>query len=133
AEVGQGNRYTQPTPAATGYLNVEEVEAALQAAAAGPFSRIMQLVALPEPTWELRQCHAVRIGSGVRGQRPGVYFLGGVHAREWGSCDILINFIERLGQAYIDHAPLQIGAKTFSAAEIASIVDSLDVVVFPQA
>jgi hypothetical protein len=28
-----------------------------------------------------------------------VYFLGGVHARVWGSSDILINFIEQVSKA----------------------------------
>jgi hypothetical protein len=33
-------------------------------------------------------------------RKSGVYFLGGVHAREWASCDILINFIERIEPSY---------------------------------
>ncbi len=86
-EVGRGNRYTQSTnTAATAYLNVEEVESALLKAAAAPYSAIAQLIALPEKTWQGRQCHALKIGNGSGANRTGVYFLGGVHAREWGSC-----------------------------------------------
>ena len=133
-DVGQGNRYTSSAHIGTpAYLNVDEVESAILAAAAAPFSGIAELIALPYPTWEGRQCHALRIGSGSHANRTGVYFLGGVHAREWGSCDILVNFIERIEQAYLSNTALTFGGKTFSAAEIKSIVDTLDVVVFPQA
>jgi murein tripeptide amidase MpaA len=133
-EVGRGNRYTHPAQqASTGYLNVEEVESALLTAAGAPYAAIAQLIALPEKTWEGRQCHALKIGNGSGANRPGVYFLGGIHAREWGSCDILINFIERVEQAYLTNTALTFRSKTFSAAEIKTIVDTLDIVIFPQA
>ena len=134
-EVGRGNRYTQSTTAAaaTTYLNVEEVESAILNAARARYSGIAELITLPEKTCQGRQCHALKIGNGSGANRTGVYFLGGVHAREWGSCDILINFIERIEQAYLDNTPLTFGGKTFSAAEIRTIVDTLDIVIFPQA
>jgi murein tripeptide amidase MpaA len=133
-EVGQGNRYTSSdeAPARAAYLNVEEVEAALVAAAA-QYSAFAELITLPHPTWEGRQCHALKIGNGSGAGRTGVYFLGGVHAREWGSCDILINFIERIAQAYLNGTALSFDASAFSAADIKSIVDTLDIVIFPQA
>jgi hypothetical protein len=139
-EVGRGNRYTRPAPrrsqaepAATSYLNVEEVESALLVAAAAPYSTITELIALPHLTWEGRQCHAIGISGGSGAERPGVYFLGGIHAREWGSCDILVNFVEQIEQAYISSADLTFGGKTFRAAEIKTIVDNLQIFVFPQA
>jgi hypothetical protein len=116
-EVGVGNRYEQAAERhappclklATGYLNVDEVEAAIAAAAAAPYASIATLITLPNPTWEGRQCHALKIASQSRANRVGVYFLGGVHAREWGSCDILINFIEQIEQAYINGTALTFG------------------------
>jgi carboxypeptidase T len=133
-EVGQGNRYTLATHASSEkYLNVEEVEAAILAAAAPPFSGFAELITLPHLSCEGRQCHALKIGSGSGAGRIGVYFLGGVHGSEWGSCDILINFIERIEQAYLNNTGLTFDAKTFSAAEIKTIVDTLDIVIFPQA
>src|SRR4051794_36865938 len=137
-EVGRGNRYTQADAGpAAGYLNIAEVEAAVINAAAPPYSEITELVVLPEKTCERRQCHALKIGNkigkGGGANRPGVYFLGGVHGREWGSCDILIRFIESIEQAWLKGEGLSFGPKTFSAAEINSIVDTLDVVIFPQA
>jgi murein tripeptide amidase MpaA len=115
------------------YLNVDEVESALSVASSAPYSSFTQLITLPNPTWEGRQCHAIKIANGSGPGRPGVYFLGGVHAREWGSADILINFVEQLEQAYQGGTDLTFGGNSFSAAEIKAIVDTIDIVVFPQA
>jgi murein tripeptide amidase MpaA len=115
------------------YLNVVEVESALAAAAASPYTGITQLFTLPNMTWQGRQCHGIKIANGSGGNRPGVYFLGGIHSREWGSCDILINFVEQLEQAYHTNSSLTFGSKTFSAADIQTIVNTLDIIVFPQA
>ena len=114
------------------YLNITEVESALAIATSAPFTSFTELITLPNPTWEGRVCHAIKIANG-RATRPGVYFLGGVHAREWGSSDILINFVEQLEQAYHGGTALTFGTRTFSAAEIQSIVETLDIIVFPQA
>jgi hypothetical protein len=63
----------------------------------------------------------------------GVYLLGGVHAREWGSSDILVSFVQRLTDAYRNGTGLTLGGKSFGAADIRGIVEMLDIVVFPQA
>src|SRR5436190_11219824 len=97
--------------AAGGYLNVAEVEAALATAAAPPNDSIVKLIELPLKTWENRKCHAVKIANGSGLGRPGIYFLGGVHAREWGSPDILINFVQQLLQAYRANTGITIGKK----------------------
>lgn len=114
------------------YLNVEEVESALSVATSAPYTSFTQLITLPNLTWEGRQCHAIKIGKGNNPGRPGVYFIGGVHAREWGSSDILINFIEQLEQAYIAGTGLTFGTKNFSANEIQTIINTFDIVIFPQ-
>jgi carboxypeptidase T len=141
SEVGRGNRYTgsatPPSPpsvkGSTTYLNIDEVESALVAAAAAPYANIATLITLPHPTHEGRICHSLKIAGQRGANRVGVYFLGGVHAREWGSPDILINFIEQIEQAYVSGAALTFGGKTFSAADIRTIVDTLDILIFPQA
>jgi murein tripeptide amidase MpaA len=115
------------------YLNIAEVESALSVAAAAPYAGFTQLITLPNLTWEGRQCHAIKIGNGSRPGRPGIYFLGGIHSREWGSSDILINFIEVLEQAYQQGTVITIGSMTFSLADIQDIVNNLDIFVFPQA
>ena len=115
------------------YLNVTEVESALSVATSAPYTAFTQLITLPNLTWEGRQCHAIKIANGGGLNRPGVYLLGGVHSREWGSPDILINFVEQLEQAYHNGTSLTFGSKTFSAADIQTIVNTLDIIVFPQA
>jgi len=114
------------------YLNVDEVESALSAAAAAPFSDFVQLITLPHLTWEGRTCHAVRIGTNEQEDRPGLYLLGGVHANEWGSSDILVHFIEQIEQAYVNETGITIGPLTFAPSDIRTIVDTLEILVFPQ-
>jgi carboxypeptidase T len=114
------------------YLNVEEVESALSVATSAPYNAFTQLITLPNLTWEGRQCHAIKIAKGNNPGRPGVYFIGGVHAREWGSSDILINFIEQLEQAYEAGTGLTFGTRKFSANDIQTIVNTFDIVIFPQ-
>lgn len=115
------------------YLNTTAVESALVTATSAPYNAFTQLIPLPNLTWEGRQCNAIRIGNGSDPGRPGVFFLGGIHAREWGSPDILINFVEQLEQAYLNGTGITLGTKVFSASDIKSIVDDLDIYVFPQA
>ena len=114
------------------YLNVAEVETALQLAAGPANAGFTELITLPRITWEGRTCRAIRIhqGAAVRG---GVYLLGGIHAREWGSPDILINFVRLLTDAYRAGTGLSQGGLSLDAGKVAEIVDNLDVVVFPQA
>jgi hypothetical protein len=49
--------------------------------------------------------------------RPGIYFLGGIHAREWGSADILINFVQQLTNAYRSQQGIAVGRKKFTAGQ----------------
>jgi len=117
----------------TQYLNVADVESALASAAAPPHDTFTHLVKLPYRTWEKRACTALKIGKGTSGQRPGIYLLGGVHAREWGSSDILINFVQQLTDAYATGSGVTIASNTFAASQIKKIVETKDTVVFPQA
>ena len=113
-----------------GYLTADEVETAIELGArnhSGYFERIP----LPNLTWEKRRCHACRIGEGAR-KRTAICFIGGVHGREWGSPDILVYFAIRLLRAYRDRKGIQLGKKSFTAAQIRSIVEKKDVVLFPQ-
>jgi murein tripeptide amidase MpaA len=113
------------------YLNVAQVESAVQAyATLNP--TFTQLINLPHATHEGRACRALKIASGGGSDRIGVYFIGGVHAREWGNPDILIHFIQQLTQAYRLGTGVALGGKSFTAAQIQDIVKRLDLFVFPQ-
>lgn len=115
------------------YLNIAEVEAALVAVAAPPNDQFTKLIPLPNKTWEKRSSNALKIGKGSGVNRTGIYFLGGVHAREWGSSDILINFVQQLTSAYLANKGITIGSRKFAAAQIQNIVNQKDIYVFPQA
>ena len=51
------------------YLNVVEVESALQVLTAGPNAAFTELVTLPHRTWENRVCRAVRVVVGSAATR----------------------------------------------------------------
>ncbi|MFG2281920.1 M14 family zinc carboxypeptidase [Streptomyces asoensis] len=111
------------------YLNVDEVESAVTSlAAAFPAA---ELIELPEPSIEGRACHALRIGTGAPGAHDAVVLTGGVHAREWGSCEILVDLAADLLEAHRDGTGLAYGGTGFTAAQVRAVVDGLDVVVFP--
>lgn len=114
------------------YLNVEEVETAITLAAGAANAGFTELITLPNQTSEGRTCHAIRVHHGAAAL-SGVYLLGGVHAREWGSSDILVNFVQVLTDAYRDGTGITQGGAEFTAEQVRAIVDTLDVVVFPQA
>jgi murein tripeptide amidase MpaA len=114
-----------------GYLTTDEIE---QAMVIGEKNHegYLERIALPHETWEKRRCHALRIGKGRGRNRPGICFLGGVHGREWGGPDILVYFAIRLLRAYRANQEIRLGRKSFSAAQIRRIVETKDVVLFPQ-
>ncbi len=115
------------------YLTVDDIETSLATAAAGPNAGFTQLIKLPNKTWEGRDCHAIRIGQGNQAGRPGIFFLGGIHAREWGSPDILINFVEQLCEAFRTQGGITIGGMNVTAAQVQDLVNRKDIYVFPQA
>jgi murein tripeptide amidase MpaA len=114
-----------------GYLTVDEIERSIELGAqrhAGYFERF----ALPHRTWEKRRCHAARIGKGRGSNRTAICLIGGIHGREWGSPDILVYFAMRLLRAYRDRDGIRLGSKSFTAAQIRRIVETRDVIIFPQ-
>jgi murein tripeptide amidase MpaA len=112
------------------YLNVGEIEAALDAFASS-HPNVTELIALPNRTSDGRQCHALRIGSADAQGRNAVVILGGVHAREWVPPDALVNLAADLLEAHAEGTGLRYGGQRFSAQEISSIIDGLQVVLFP--
>jgi murein tripeptide amidase MpaA len=112
------------------YLTVTEVESGLSALA-NTYPALTSLVTLPNDTHEGRTCHALRIGAGSAGTKDGILFIGGVHAREWGSCEICINFAADMLEAFTMGTGLVYGGKSFTANQVRAIVEGLHVFVFP--
>ena len=124
-------RYAGGPDAEMPYLNVVEVESALQLVAA-THPGFTELVTLPHRTWENRVCRAVRVAADLATARPTVVLIGGVHAREWGGPDILVSFLERLTAAAATGAEISLPGYAVAAADVDRIAGGLDVVAFPQ-
>src|SRR3954467_14844532 len=99
------------------YMNVTEVESAL-VALASTYPAFCELITLPNQTVEGRTSHAVRLGTQPATAVDAYYLTGGVHAREWGSCEILVNLATDLCDAYAGGTGLQYGGKYYSIAEV---------------
>jgi len=112
------------------YLSVAEVESALIALSAAHPS-ICQLVTLPNVTFEGRTTHAVVLGTNPANTVDACYFTGGVHAREWGSSDILVNLATDLCDAYAGGTGVGYGGKYFSAAQVKALMEQINVIIFP--
>jgi murein tripeptide amidase MpaA len=111
------------------FLNVIEIESALTALASN-YSNVTQLITLPFMTAEGRQSHALRIGSGSCPTNT-ILFISGAHAREWGGPDICINFAADLLEAWSLGTGLTYGGTSFTSGQIQSIINDLEVIVFP--
>jgi murein tripeptide amidase MpaA len=112
-----------------GYLTAAGIEASVQYLAA-TYPAFCQAIVLPETSVEGRTSRALKIASGA-GERRGVLFLGGVHAREIVNPDLLVSFAVDLCQAYAGGTGLTFGPKSYSSATVKLIVEALDVFVFP--
>ncbi|MGW5421553.1 M14 family metallopeptidase [Streptomyces sp. NPDC003943] len=112
------------------YLNITEVDSGVTSLAAA-FPNTSDLVELPEPSVEGRTCHALRIGVHTLVPKPAAVLIGGAHAREWGSCEILVNLAADLLHAHAGGTGLAYGGTRFTADQVHSILEGLDLVVFP--
>lgn len=112
------------------YLNVTEVESAIQALSS-TYPGLCELITLPNATHEGRTSHAIRVGLGPLDNRPSMLFIGGQHAREWGSCEICINFAADLLEAYSLGTGLTYGGKSYTAAEVRRVIEQTQIFVFP--
>jgi len=114
----------------TTYMNVTEVESALIGLSAA-YPSICELIPLPNATFEGRTSHAVRLGTAPANTVNAYYLTGGVHAREWGSCEILVNLATALCEAYSGGTGVGYGGKYFSAAEVKALMEQINIIIFP--
>lgn len=112
------------------YMNVIEVESALIGLSTA-YPSICELITLPNVTVEGRTSHAVRLGAASANTVDTYYLTGGVHAREWGSCEILINLATDLCEAYSGGTGVAYGYRYFSAAEVKALMEQLNIIIFP--
>jgi murein tripeptide amidase MpaA len=111
-------------------MNITEIESALIHFETA-YPQLCERIKLPEETCEGRSCHALRIGKHPSAEQLAVLIIGGVHAREWGGPDIVINFAGDLLRAYSRGKGLRYTNKAFQAGDIRTIVEERTVVIFP--
>jgi murein tripeptide amidase MpaA len=114
----------------TKIMNVREIASAL-VYFSRTYPQLCRRVKLPEKTYEKRTSYALSIGKNAGRETPTVLVIGGVHAREWGGPDIVVNFAGDLLRAYEAGKGLRYLNKSFSGADVAQIVETMNVVVFP--
>lgn len=112
------------------YLNADEIESAISNLSSN-YQNLCRLIRLQNTTIEGRTCHALYIGKQLDSNNNTVFVTGGVHAREWGSPDICVYFAADMLEAYADNTGLRYGGKYFNADEIRSIVEGLNILIFP--
>jgi murein tripeptide amidase MpaA len=112
------------------YLNVEEIEAALEALATS-HPGVTELIILPNRTSEGRLSHALRVGPPDTQDANTILFTGGLHACEWVPPDALVNLAADLLDAHARGTGLRYGGQRFSADNIRGVVEGLQLVVFP--
>jgi murein tripeptide amidase MpaA len=112
------------------YLNVAEIESWCELAELKN-PDLCTHITLPHKTFEGRTCHALRIRAGDRRNRHGVLLLGGQHAREWGSSDILVDLTDRILSAYTGETSLAFGGRTYSAKEVKELAENVELFVLP--
>ncbi|NIS17591.1 MAG: hypothetical protein GWN96_15495 [candidate division Zixibacteria bacterium] len=114
------------------YLNIEETITKLEILET-QFPDLCEILTLPEQTFENRDVLALRVKTDTTKTKHGILIVAGLHAREWGATDIVIFFIEEILNAFSASSDLVLGNKTYTAAEIQSIVDKLDIFIVPVA
>ena len=98
---------------------------------ANSYPSIVQLITLPEKTYEGYTSKAIKLGVNNAAPKNGILLLGGVHAREILNPDMLVKLALNLCQAYTSNTGLTFGGKSFSAQDIKQIVENLELFVFP--
>jgi murein tripeptide amidase MpaA len=114
---------------AVSYLNVDEIESALDRLAAA-YPATTELIAVPNLTHEGRQSHVLRVGAGGA-DLDSVLILGGMHAREWVPPDALISLAADLLEAFDRGTGLGYGDKSFAAGDIRQLLHAINIFVYP--
>ena len=87
--------------------------------------------ALPEPSVQGRAVYALRLRAGGGGERRGVMVVGGTHSRELMNPDAIIELAVDLFVSHTNGSDITYGNRTWSAADIRLILETLDLWLVP--
>jgi murein tripeptide amidase MpaA len=114
------------------YLNVDEIESALSALAAA-HPGVCEVFTLPHRSVEGRTIRALRLGAHAAAERPGLFLVAGLHAREWVPPEICVSLAADLLEARQAGTGLVYGNSTFTREQVASIFESLNLFILADA
>ena len=95
------------------------------------FPAYFKRFALPEPSVQGRAVYALRLRAGGGGERRGVMVVGGTHSRELMNPDAIIELAVDLFVSHKNGTNITYGNRTWSAAEIKLILETLDLWLVP--
>lgn len=95
------------------------------------FPQLCQRFQLPELSVQGRPVFALRVGAEADNSRRGALLVGGVHARELMNSDALIELAVKLVVSYADGSDIVLGGRVWPAADIKTLMETLDIHVVP--
>ncbi len=110
------------------YHNLAEIESGLNSLATA-YPAICQLLTMPNLTFEGRTVYGVRLGA--EGDRLGVAFSGGIHAREWVNPEICLLLAADLLEAYQTGSSLAYGPVTYTATQVREVMEIFHIYIIP--
>ncbi len=90
------------------------------------FPQYFTRVELPERSRRNQRIYALKMRFGGDGERRGVLMLGGTHARELMNPDALIELAVDLLVSHANNADLVYGGRTWAAAEVSMMLETLE-------
>ena len=112
------------------YLNVDEIATKCELLVE-QFPDEVTLANLPEPTHDGLDMQLLRVKAGPKAPRHGLYIQANIHAREWGTSDIVMHFVEQVLIAFRDETDLTFGNKTFPKEDIRTALHRVELFIVP--
>jgi hypothetical protein len=112
------------------YLNVDEIVTKCELLAE-QFPDEVTLEALPETTHDGRTMPLLRVKAGPKTPRHGLYIQANIHAREWGTTDIVMHFVEQLLLTQKAGINLVFGDKVFQHDDIRAALERVELFIVP--
>jgi len=112
------------------YRTVAQLDSVMGLLAAW-FPQLCTRVLLPNRSIEGRPIHALRMRAGTDSNRRGVLLAGGMHARELMNPDAIVELQLDLVTSYLNGTNLVLGGRTWSALDIKTMLETLDIWMLP--
>jgi len=95
------------------------------------YPSLVDLIELPERSFENRKIRAIRLRAGTATDRRGVLAIGGTHARELVNPEVVLALALKLCDAYTNNTGITWGGKNFTAQQVELVMELLDIFLVP--